>query len=106
MVVVRKVESKIKIKQPPKEVEKAATKNNPVDADLVQVRTKKVCPFCENKIQPHYYDSNALRRFLNDRGRIVSRQRLGTCSKHQRRLTLEIKRARHLSLLPFTLRLN
>jgi small subunit ribosomal protein S18 len=43
-----------------------------------------------------------LRRFLTDRGKIKSRRKTGTCSKHQRRLAIAVKRARHLALLPFT----
>lgn len=66
---------------------------------------KKACPFCGGKNEPHYYDAAALRRFLSDRGRIQPRSRSGVCSKHQRRVTTEIKRARHLALLPFTIQL-
>ncbi len=65
------------------------------------MRAKKVCQFCSNKTEPHYFDMVDLRRFINDRGRIVARTRSGSCSKHQRRITKEIKRARHLALLPF-----
>lgn len=68
------------------------------------IRTKKVCQFCSNKTEPHYFDMVALRRFINDRGRIVARIRSGSCAKHQRRITREIKRARHLALLPFTVK--
>lgn len=71
---------------------------------LTTLRAKKVCQFCSNKTEPHYFDMVALRRFINDRGRIVARARSGTCSKHQRRITKEIKRARHLALLPFTVK--
>lgn len=68
------------------------------------VRTKKACQFCSNRTEPHYFDMVALRRFLNDRGRIITRTRSGSCSKHQRRISKEIKRARHLALLPFTVK--
>ena len=67
-------------------------------------RLKKSCQFCTNKTEPHYYDIVALKRFINDRGRIVTRVRSGACSKHQRRITKEIKRARHLALLSFTVK--
>ncbi len=43
-----------------------------------------------------------LRRSLTDRGKIKSRRKTGTCAKHQRRLSLAVKRARYLALLPFT----
>lgn len=64
-------------------------------------QTKKVCYFCESGKQPTYTDSVTLRKFMNDRTRIVSHLRSGVCSKHQRSLTKEIKHARHLALLPF-----
>lgn len=65
---------------------------------------KKVCAFCESKTDPSYTDTVALRRFMSTRGKIVPKLRSGSCSKHQRSLTREIKRARQLALLPFTLR--
>lgn len=65
---------------------------------------KKVCVFCAEKKIPTYIDTTFLRRFLSDRGKITPKLRSGVCSKHQRRVATEIKRARHLSLLPFTLR--
>ena len=58
---------------------------------------------CENKISfVDYKDFNFLRRFISDRGRIVSRRKSGACAKHQRVLAQGIKRARHLALLPYT----
>lgn len=66
------------------------------------VRPKKVCAFCENKTEPTFTDSAMLKKFLNDRSKIVARNRSGLCSKHQRGVSLEIKHSRHLSLLPFT----
>lgn len=68
------------------------------------LRPKKFCQFCKTKTEPHYFDMMTLKRFQNDRSRIVSRARSSACSKHQRRITKEIKRARHLSLLPFTVK--
>lgn len=65
------------------------------------VKAVKKCTFCVNKKVPTYTDSVSLRRFVNDRAKIVPRARTGTCSKHQRILTKQIKYARHLSLLPF-----
>jgi small subunit ribosomal protein S18 len=49
-----------------------------------------------------YKDVARLRRFLSDRARIEPRRKTGVCAKHQRRLSVAIKRARHLALLPFT----
>lgn len=60
------------------------------------------CPFCKGKTNPDYKDYMELSKFLTDRAKIVSRSRSGVCSKHQRKLAIEIKRARHLALLPFT----
>lgn len=66
------------------------------------VRVKKTCFFCESKTLPLYTDINTLRRFLTERSKIVPKLRSGLCSKHQRRVTIQIKYARHLALLPFT----
>lgn len=62
---------------------------------------KRVCYFCENKVNPTYTDTVTLRKFLSDRAKIVSRVRSGACSKHQRAISREIKHARHLALLSF-----
>ncbi|MBI2964805.1 MAG: 30S ribosomal protein S18, partial [Chloroflexi bacterium] len=63
---------------------------------------RKVCVFCAEKIEPEYKSVNRLRRFLSDRARIESGRKTGTCSRHQRLVRREIKRARFLGLLPFT----
>lgn len=66
-------------------------------------RPPRVCPFCSQKVK--YIDYKAgdqLRRYLTDKGKIKARRKIGTCAKHQRRLALAIKRARHVALLPFT----
>jgi small subunit ribosomal protein S18 len=66
-------------------------------------RAAKMCAFClEKKRTIDYKDVSTLRRFLTERGKIKSRRKTGTCAKHQRRLAVAIKRARHLALLPFT----
>ena len=65
-------------------------------------RKKKVCNFCADKIL--YIDFKEflkLRRYLTDRGKVLPRRITGNCAKHQRNLTLSIKRARQSSLLPF-----
>ena len=62
---------------------------------------KKVCRFCANKAKVDYIDSDGLRRFTTERGKILPRRITGTCAKHQRRVALEIKRARAICLLPF-----
>jgi len=64
---------------------------------------RKVCAFCLEKTRTiDYKDVSTLRRFLTERGKIKSRRKTGTCAKHQRRLAVAIKRARHLALLPFS----
>ena len=64
---------------------------------------KKVCAFCVDKItEIDYKDINRLRRFINERGKILPRRMSGNCAKHQRQLSEAIKRARAIALLPFT----
>jgi small subunit ribosomal protein S18 len=62
-----------------------------------------VCAFCIDKVKGiDYKDVGQLQRFLDDYGKIRAGRKTGTCAKHQRRLAVAIKRARHLALLPFT----
>lgn len=64
---------------------------------------KKVCAFCVDKVDYiDYKDVAKLRRYVSDRAKILPRRITGTCAKHQRQLTVAIKRARHIALLPFT----
>lgn len=63
---------------------------------------RKVCQFCVDKVQHiDYKDTPRLRRFVTDRGKILPRRMSGNCAKHQRQLSIAIKRARHVALLPF-----
>lgn len=63
---------------------------------------RKICNFCVEHIQRIDYKEVArLRRFVSDRGKILPRRVTGTCARHQRRLTMALKRARHIALLPF-----
>jgi small subunit ribosomal protein S18 len=63
---------------------------------------RKVCNFCMDNIgDVDYKDIQRLRRHLSERGKIEPRRKTGTCAKHQRSLTVAIKRARHVALLPF-----
>ena len=64
-------------------------------------RRKKICFFCKNEIAPNYKSEAVLKRLVTERGKIMPRRMSGTCSKHQRKLAIAIKRARHLALLPF-----
>ena len=64
---------------------------------------KKVCQFCVDKVQDiDYKDVAKLRRYVSERAKILPRRITGTCAKHQRQLTIAIKRARHVALLPFS----
>ncbi|MFN2451988.1 MAG: 30S ribosomal protein S18 [Candidatus Dormibacteria bacterium] len=66
-------------------------------------RRRKVCTFClEHTEVIDYKEVSKLRRFLSDRGKILPRRMTGTCARHQRRLTVALKRARHIALLPFS----
>ena len=62
---------------------------------------KKVCKFCTQKLPIDYKNHDLLRRFVTERGKILPRRITGTCAKHQRALTREIKKARVLAYLPF-----
>lgn len=69
---------------------------------LLSVR-KKFCRFCVNKIKTiDYKDMKIMEAFIRERGKMVSSRISGNCAKHQRRLAEAIKRARFLSLIPFT----
>lgn len=64
---------------------------------------KRVCSFCVDKVQHiDYKETPKLRRFLTERGKILPRRISGNCAGHQRQLTLAIKRARQIALLPYT----
>jgi small subunit ribosomal protein S18 len=65
-------------------------------------RRRKVCKFCADKIDyVDYKDVKLLSGFVPERGKILPRRMFGTCAQHQRKLTLAIKRARNIALLPF-----
>jgi len=64
---------------------------------------RRVCPFCADaSIAIDYKDPKLLSRFITERGKIIPRRISGICAKHQRSLTLAIKRARHIALMPYT----
>ena len=64
---------------------------------------RKVCQFCVDKVEHiDYKDIARLRRYMSERGKILPRRVTGTCARHQREITVAIKRARHLALLPYT----
>jgi small subunit ribosomal protein S18 len=59
------------------------------------------CYFCENNVIPDYLTVDQLTPFMTDRAKIIGTDFSGLCAKHQRKLSIAIKRARHLALLPF-----
>lgn len=65
------------------------------------IKVARNCVFCKEKREPDFKDVGTLSRFVNDRARIVGKDRSGVCAKHQRRLAAAIKRARVMGLLPF-----
>ena len=68
----------------------------------IEVVVPRYCPFCKGKVEPDYKESGVLEKYMNDRAKILNKSRTGICAKHQRRISLNIKRARHLALLPYT----
>lgn len=63
---------------------------------------RKVCAFCVDKVECiDYKDVNKLNRFTSERAKILPRRVTGTCAKHQRELTVAIKRARQVALMPY-----
>ncbi len=64
---------------------------------------RKVCSFCVDKIENiDYKDVAKLKRFVSEKGKILPHRMTGTCAQHQRKLTIAIKRARHLALIPYS----
>ena len=64
---------------------------------------KKVCALCNDKnFVLDYKNPEQLRKFINDKGKILPRRTTGACAKHQRDITLAVKRARHIAILPYT----
>ena len=65
-------------------------------------RRKKVCIFCQDKIaEIDYKDVAKLRKFISERAKILPRRVCGNCALHQRQLTVAVKRARQMALLPY-----
>jgi len=74
-----------------------------VKRDRARRPRKRVCSFCVEKTESiDYKEVVRLRKFITERGKILPRRISGNCAKHQRQLTIAIKRARNVALLPFT----
>lgn len=83
----------------------AYTKSDKADSPMRRRggrRRKKVCVFCGKDNVIDYKDVNKLKRYVSERGKILPRRITGNCAKHQRALTVAIKRARHIALMPYT----
>ena len=64
---------------------------------------RRVCAFCADKVDTiDYKDVFKLRKYITERGKILPRRISGNCAKHQRQVTVAIKRARHIALLPYS----
>lgn len=79
---------------------------NMLKKKLTRFSRPKHCFFCGEKQEPNYKEVEGLRRFVSERGKIISRARTGICRKHQRKLTFAVKRARILALLPFVVKVR
>ncbi|MBR2188843.1 MAG: 30S ribosomal protein S18 [Eubacterium sp.] len=64
-------------------------------------RRRKVCVFCGKDNCISYKDAAKLRRYISERGKILPRRVTGNCAKHQRAITVAVKRARHMAILPY-----
>ena len=74
----------------------------PVKKVFKKATRKKVCAFCQEKLDViDYKDVNRLKKFITEGGKIIPRRMSGTCAAHQRTLAKAIKRARITALLPF-----
>lgn len=96
------------VEQPTQETAEVPAENAAPRADrkpagrMNNRRRRKVCLFCEDKIDYlDYKDTARLRKFISERGKILPRRISGACAKHQRQLTVAIKRARVVALLPY-----
>lgn len=77
-------------------------KKTAVKKSFKKMPRKKVCAFCQEKIdQIDYKDVNRLKKYISEGGKILPRRMSGTCAAHQRLLATAIKRARIAALLPF-----
>ena len=81
----------------------AGTEERPAKRIIKRVPKRKVCLFCADKSETiDYKDVAKLKKFITEKGKILPRRISGCCAKHQRQLTIAIKRARHVALMPFS----
>jgi small subunit ribosomal protein S18 len=76
--------------------------NKAVKKVMKRMPRRKVCEFCQNKVDEiDYKDIATLKKYVTEKGKILPRRMTGTCAKHQRVLAVAVKRARIVDLLPF-----
>ena len=64
---------------------------------------KKVCALCNDKnFELDYKNAEQLKKFINEKGKILPKRATGACAKHQREITKAVKRARHIAIIPYT----
>lgn len=79
-----------------------ATEEKAAPKKFKKVARRKVCQFCVDKLDEiDYKDVAKLKRYITEKGKILPRRQTGTCAEHQRALTVAIKRAREMALLPY-----
>ena len=67
------------------------------------ISKKKICRFCDTRdLKIDYKDVRMLRKYITDQGKIIPRRVSGNCARHQREMTTAIKRARNISLIPYS----
>ena len=64
-------------------------------------KRRKVCQLCAGK-ELDYKNAEDLRKYINEKGKILPRRATGACAKHQRDITIAVKRARHIAMLPYS----
>ncbi|OGG02978.1 30S ribosomal protein S18 [Candidatus Gottesmanbacteria bacterium RBG_16_37_8] len=79
-------------------------KRKPVRRIKRRIIKIKDCPFCKIKGEPDYKDTDNLKHYVSERGKIIPRTYTGVCQKHQVRLSRSVKQARYMALLPFLVR--
>lgn len=84
----------------------ARRRNNNSDDDFnpkFRKAKRKVCQLCSDKnFVLDYKNAEQLKKFINEKGKILPRRATGACAKHQRLITLTVKRARHIAIIPYT----
>jgi small subunit ribosomal protein S18 len=83
-----------------------AKKDSKKRRKIVEIVVPRNCVYCKSGTVPDYKDAESLSKYLSDRAKLQGKSRTGICAKHQRRISVAIKRARHLALLPYIPKVN